>query len=95
MEIIIENGATIIKTGDAVGGVKNKYNKIGVSKYIEPNGAIKYRAVISFNKKRYHLGLRNTPDEAYLLRLEAENHLKNGTFIEWHESKKNHVHINR
>lgn len=95
MKIIIENGATIIKTGDSVGGVKNKYNKTGVSKHIEPNGTIKYRAVITFNKKRYYLGIRNTPDEAYLLRLEAEKHLNNGTFIKWYESKKNHVHINR
>ena len=89
MKIIIENGATIIKTGDAVGGIKNKYNKTGVSKHIEPNGKIKYRAVIQFNKKTYYLGIRNTPDEAYLLRLEAEKSLNNGNFIEWYEKMRN------
>ena len=89
MEIIIENGATIIKTGDAIGGLKNKYNQTGVSKHIEPNGKIKYRAVITFNKKVYYLGIRNTPEEASLLRLEAEKSLNNGNFIEWYEKRKN------
>ena len=83
MKIIIENGATIIKTGDPNGGVKNKYNKTGVSKHIGHNGKIQYRAEIQVNKKTYYLGLRNTPEEAHELRLEAEKNLENGNFDKW------------
>lgn len=82
MKIIIENGATIIKTGDPNGGVKNKYNKTGVSKYIG-HSKIKYRAEIQVNKKTYYLGLRSTPEEAHELRLEADKALENGTFDKW------------
>lgn len=83
MKIIIENGATIIKTGDPNGGVKNKYNKTGVSKHIGHNGEIKYRAEIQVNRKTYYLGLRNTPEEASELRHAAEKQLENGTFDIW------------
>ena len=76
MKIIIQNGATIIKTGDPNGGVKNKYNKPGVSKHIGHNDKIQYRAEIQVNKKTYYLGLRNTPEEAHELRLEAEKALE-------------------
>lgn len=87
MKIIIENGATIIKTGDPNGGVKNKYNKTGVSKHIGYTD-IKYRAEIQINRKTYYLGLRNTPEEAYSLRLEAEKNLENGTFDKWFKELK-------
>lgn len=87
MKIIIQNGATIIKTGDPNGGVKNKYNKIGVSKYIG-HSKIKYRAEIQVNKKTYYLGLRSTPEEAHELRLEADKALENGTFDKWFKELK-------
>lgn len=82
MEIIIKNGSTIIKTGDSNGGIKNKYNKIGVSKHIGHNG-IKYRAEIQVNRKNYYLGIRDTIEEAHALRTEAEKALENGTFDKW------------
>ena len=83
MKIIIENGTTIIKTGDPNGGIKNKYNKTGVSKRIDHKGEVNYRAEIQVNKKSYYLGIRNTPEEAHLLRIEAEKALENGTFDKW------------
>ena len=88
MEIIIENGATIIKTGDANGGTKNKLNITGVYKHISDDGSIKYRAEIQVDKIRYYLGIRNTVDEVAELRLDAENHVANDTFHEWFKDLK-------
>lgn len=83
MEVIIKNGVTIIKTGDANGGVKNKHEQSGVSMYYQPNGAVKYRAEIQTMRKKHYLGIRDTVEEAVALRLEAEKQIANGTFDEW------------
>lgn len=83
MEVIIKNGVTIIKTGDANGGVKNKHEQSGVSMYYQPNGVVKYRAEIQTMRKKHYLGIRDTVEEAVALRQEAEKQIANGTFAEW------------
>lgn len=94
MEIIIKNGATIIKTGDANGGVKNKHNQTGVSIHYSSNGMARYRAEIQLNKKKYFLGLRDTIEEAKTLRKEAEVNIQEGAFHEWLKSLKNGYSLN-
>lgn len=83
MEVIIKNGVTIIKTGDANGGVKNKYEQAGVSQQFFPNGVIRYRAEIQVMRKKHYLGIRDTLEEAVALRQEAEEQIANGTFDKW------------
>lgn len=91
MEVIIKNGVTIIKTGDANGGVKNKHEQSGVSMYYQPNGAVKYRAEIQTMRKKHYLGIRDTVEEAVALRQEAEKQIANGTFDEWLTHIKNPI----
>jgi len=83
MKRIIKNGVTIIKTGDANGGVKNKHNQTGVSQQVFPDGAVRYRAEMQVMGKKHYFGIRDTVEEAIELRLEAERQLANGTFDEW------------
>lgn len=83
MKRIIKNGVTIIKTGDANGGIKNKHNQTGVSQQVFPDGAVRYRAEMQVMRKKHYLGIRDTVEEAVALRLEAEQQLANGTFEEW------------
>lgn len=83
MKRIIKNGVTIIKTGDANGGIKNKYNQAGVSQQVFPDGAVRYRAEMQVKGKKHYFGIRDTLEEAIELRLEAERQLANGTFDEW------------
>lgn len=83
MERIIKNGVTIIKTGDANGGVKNKHNQTGVSQQVFPDGVVRYRAEMQVKGKKHYFGIRDTLEEAVALRLEAEQQLANGTFDEW------------
>lgn len=83
MKVIIANGVTVIKTGDPNGGVKNKHNKTGVSHHIQPDGKKRYRAEIQVNRKKHYLGIRDTPEEAASLRLEAEKQIEAGNFEEW------------
>lgn len=83
MEVIIKNGVTIIKTGDANGGVKNKYDQAGVSQQFFPDGVVRYRAEIQVMRKKHYLGIRDTLEEAVALRQEAEVQIANGTFDEW------------
>lgn len=91
MKIRIENGMTIISTGDAVGGTKNKNNQTGVSLHHSSSG-IKYRAEIIHNHRKYFLGLFETSEEAAQRRIEAEKQVKAGTYLEWyanlHQEKK-------
>lgn len=83
MKRIIKNGVTIIKTGDANGGVKNKHNQTGVSQQVFPDGTVRYRAEMQVMRKKHYFGIRDTVEEAVALRLEAEQQLANGTFNEW------------
>lgn len=83
MEVIIKNGVTIIKTGDANGGVKNKHDQTGISMYYQPNGVVKYKAEIQTMRKKHYLGIRDTVEEAVALRQEAEKQIANGTFDKW------------
>lgn len=83
MKRIIQNGVTIIKTGDSNGGIKNKHNQTGVSQQVFPDGAVRYRAEMQVKGKKHYFGIRDTVEEAIELRLEAERQLSNGTFDEW------------
>lgn len=95
MKIIIENGTTLIKTGDAFGGVKNKWDKTGVSMYIASDGSTKYKAEVQVKRKKHYLGIRNTPEEAAALRAEADKHIEAGTFTEWLKTIKRISYHNR
>lgn len=95
MKVIIDNGVTVVKTGDPNGGVKNKHNKTGVSQHVVSDGGVKYRAEIQINKKKYYLGIRDTAEEAGQLRQEADEQLEAGTFFEWFETLKNNAVFNQ
>ena len=81
----IENGITIISTGDAEGGKKNKHGHTGI--YYNSRRDV-LRAEITYKNKKYHLGYSNDIDALVLLRREAEIHVKNGSFLEWFELRK-------
>ncbi len=85
LKIRIENGTTIISTGDAKGGKKNKHGYTGINfdKRLE-----KYRAEINYKRKKYHLGYSLNVDELIEIRKEAEFHVKNGDFEDWYRLKK-------
>ena len=76
----IENGVTILSTGDSKGGLKNKNGHTGIHFY-KPNE--KYRAEITHKKNKYHLGFFDDLESAIDKRKEAEMHVKNGNFIDW------------
>lgn len=88
LKIRIENGMTIISTGDAYGGPKNKHHRMGVYKQYTSAGTEKYRSEIQVNRIKYFLGYCNTVDEAASLRKIAEKKIEEGTFIEWFEEKR-------
>lgn len=77
---VIKNGVTIISTGDAVGGLKNKTGHVGIHHFEKEN---KYLAKISIGKKYYHLGKYDNIEDAVTVRAEAEKHRAAGTFEEW------------
>lgn len=85
MNFRIEQGITIISTGDAKGGKTNKHGYTGINfdKKLK-----KYRAEINHKKKKYHLGYSLNIDELVERRKEAEMHVKNGDFITWYHLKK-------
>ena len=80
MKIKIENGVTIISTGDPIGGKKNKHGHVGINfdKKLK-----KYRSEINFKRKKYFLGYFEDVNEAIEERKEADRHVKNGDFEEW------------
>ena len=85
----IIKGATVISTGDATGGKKNKNGYAGIH---FDNRSKKYRAEINHKRKKYHLGYSLDIDELIELRKEAEMHVKHGDFIDWYNlrsSRKN------
>lgn len=85
MKIRIENGVTIISTGDATGGKKNKNGYTGVH-YYAPSDC--FRADINYKCKKYSLGFSKDIIELANLRKEAEQAIKDGTFEEWFETLK-------
>lgn len=85
MDVRIENGVTIISTGDAVGGLKNKTGYRGITYY---EGKDKYRAEITFNRKRHLLGFYKNLEDAISIRKEAEKQKEKGTFSEWYTTLK-------
>ena len=80
MRFSIENGVTIIDTGDAIGGIKTVSGHTGV---VWLENTKKYRAEIYVKRKRMHLGVFDDINDAIALRSEAEKHRANGTFDEW------------
>ena len=85
MKTRIENGMTIISTGDAKGGKKNMHGHAGINfdKKLK-----KFRAEINHKRKKYHLGYSTNIDDLIAIRKEAEFHVKNGCFIEWYENRR-------
>lgn len=83
MKITIENGVTIINTGDAIGGLKNKNGYAGVH-YLSKAG--KYVAKIYIGKKPYTLGQYVNVNDAIAIRQEAERQKAAGSFLEWFET---------
>lgn len=81
--IKIKNGVTIISTGDATGGQKNKTGVTGVTFYAR-NG--KYRSELTIKKKKYLLGFFNDIEDAKAIRIEAEKRRDAGSFFEWYAS---------
>lgn len=80
MKITIKNGVTIINTGDATGGLKNRSGHTGVV-WLEDRQA--YKAQIAVSKKNFHLGQFTNIEEAIARRKEAEKHRDAGTLLEW------------
>ena len=89
MNYRIENGITIISTGDAKGGKKNKHGHVGIN---FDKRTQKHRAEINYQRKKYHLGYSLDIDELIAIRKEAEAHVKDGTFIEWFNYHKGSRH---
>lgn len=81
MKIRIENGMTIISTGDAVGGKKNKTSGFQGVAYNPYHGM--YRAEIYYKKQRYTLGMFEKVEDAVAIREQAKEHIKQGTFLDW------------
>lgn len=81
----IENGITILSTGDSTGGKKNKNGYPGIHKDNRQN---KYRAEINYKRKKYHLGYSDSIPELIEIRKEAELHVKHGDFIDWYNLRK-------
>ena len=81
----IENGVTIISTGDSKGGKKNKNGYTGIH-FDKRND--KYRAEINYKTKKYHLGYSHSIDELIEVRKEAEHHVKSGEFEAWYRLRK-------
>ena len=85
MNFRIENGTTIISTGDASGGKKNKHGYTGIH-FDKRSG--KYRAELNYKRKKYHLGYSDSIPELIEIRKEAKTHVKNGDFITWFNLRK-------
>lgn len=84
MEIEIKNGVTIIRTGDAKGGLKNKTGGCGITFYKEQK---KYRAEININKKKMLIGFFNNKETAIKARKVAEIKKEEGVLVEWLKTK--------
>jgi hypothetical protein len=85
MKTTIENGVTIINTGDAVGGIKTVSGHTGV---VWLKDAQLYRAEIYLKQKKYNLGRFKDIEDAIALRKEAEAHRAAGTLDEWFKTLK-------
>ena len=83
MDVRIENGVTIISTGDAKGGLKNKTGHTGITYYKKLN---RYRSELTLKHKKYLLGFYDNIDDAVAIRKEAERQREKGTFIEWYNT---------
>lgn len=81
MKVKIENGMTVIYTGDATGGLKNKTGCTGVTYYKKEN---RYRAELTIKRKKYLLGFFDNIEDARAIREEAERQRDAGTFLEWY-----------
>lgn len=57
----------------------------GVNTFIDSKGRKRYRAIIMFKRKQYHLGLYDTIEEAAEARQAAEKEIY-GKFLEWYEA---------
>ena len=81
MEIRIENGVTIIMTGYK--GNQPKHGYVGIT--YNPDTK-KYRAIQTYRRKKYHLGYSIDRDELIARKMEAEDHVVDGDFLEWYRT---------
>ena len=80
MEIRIENGVTIIKSGYSTGP---KYGCYGISFNPKSN---RYRAIQTYKRKKYHLGYSLDIEELIERKKEAEKHVIDDSFLEWYKT---------
>ena len=85
MKIKIEYGTTVISTGDATGGIKNKNGHPGI--HLDRSTG-KYRAQIDYQRRRYHLGYSANIEDLIPIRQEADLHVKHGDFLDWIRQRK-------
>lgn len=83
MNVYFENGLTVIKTDDAVGGNRKKHGCYGIYYFKERNA---YVSEIKHNKKRYNLGQYTNIEDAIAIRKEADKHRDAGTLDEWFQT---------
>lgn len=83
MNVRIENGVTIISTGDAKGGQKNRTGHVGITYYEKQE---RYRSELTYRYKKYLLGFYTNINDAVAIRKEAERQKEKGTFLEWYNT---------
>ena len=84
LKIRIKNGVTIISTGVASSGKKNMHGHPGIT-YVKRTN--KYRAELTYKKRRYHLGYFFTVEDAVAFRKIAEEHVEQGSFTDWYRNE--------
>lgn len=80
MKIKIEDGKTIISTGIGSDSVRNKTGVVGLS-FRKDYGYYSLASV--YEGKKYHIGNYDTIEEGKAMRKKADEHIKDGTFVEW------------
>lgn len=80
MKTEIKNGVTIIHTGDAGNGIKNKLGVYGITFYEKQK---RYRSEITIKKKKMVIGFFDNKEMAIKARKVAEEKKKEGILIEW------------
>lgn len=79
MEIRIENGVTIIISGQK--GKQPKHGYCGIS--YNPKSQI-YKATHNYRRRKYTLGYSADKEELIAKKKEAEKHATIGDFLEWY-----------
>lgn len=92
MEFKIIDGKTIISTGIGRDAVKNKTGVKGLTYHKKTDN---YSLSCVHQGKKYHLGYYATIEEGKAMRKKVDNHVENGTFLQWIEDIKSDKVINQ